>query len=134
MENCVFCAIAAGKIPALKVYEDEKFLAFLDIHPLNPGHTLVIPKSHYRWVWDVPNVGEFFEVAKKVALGLKKVFETEWVVSVVIGEAVEHSHMQLIPRLPDDGHGGAINWTAHKQISKEQMEYLAGKIREEVSK
>ena len=50
------------------------FLAFLDIRPLNKGHTLIIPKKHYRWVWDVPNVGEFFEVARKIALAQKKAF------------------------------------------------------------
>ncbi|HLE07775.1 MAG TPA: HIT domain-containing protein [archaeon] len=130
MENCIFCAIVAGKVPAFKIYEDEKFLAFLDIRPLNPGHTLLIPKTHYRWVWDVPDAGEYFEVVKKIATAMKKSFQTEWVVSTVIGEAVEHAHIQIIPRFPEDGHGGAINWTAHKQIAKEQMEYLAEKIKE----
>ncbi len=132
MENCIFCGIAAGKIPSFKIYEDKDFLAFLDIQPLNPGHTLVISKAHYRWVWDVPNAGEYFEVAKKIALALKKSLETDWIVSAIIGEAAEHAHIQLIPRFPEDGHGGAINWAARKQIAKEQMQYLAEKIKEEL--
>ena len=132
MPDCIFCAIASGKVPSFKIYEDQNFLAFLDIQPLNPGHTLVISKSHYRWVWDVPNAGEYFEAAKKIALALEKSLETEWVVSAIIGEAVEHAHIQLIPRFPEDGHGGSINWLARKQIAKEQMQYLAEKIKEEL--
>jgi len=62
--NCIFCKIVKGEIPAYKIYEDENFLAFLDINPQSPGHTQVIPKRHYRWVWDIPNVGAYFEVVK----------------------------------------------------------------------
>lgn len=65
MEDCVFCKIAEKEISCFEVYEDEKFLAFLDINPRNPGHTLVIPKEHFRWVWDVPYLGEYFEVVGK---------------------------------------------------------------------
>lgn len=127
---CIFCKIAKEEIPAYKVYEDEKYIAFLDISPLNPGHTLVIPKEHFRWVWDSPDICGYFEVVRKVAKALQKALETEWVVSAAIGEAVEHAHVQVIPRLPDDGHGGAINFAARKQVPKEQMEYLVGKVRE----
>ena len=66
-KNCIFCKIVAGAIPSHKVYEDDKFLAFLDIHPLAPGHVQIIPKNHYRFVWDVPNAGEYFEITKKLA-------------------------------------------------------------------
>ncbi|KKT79078.1 MAG: Histidine triad (HIT) protein, partial [Parcubacteria group bacterium GW2011_GWF2_44_8b] len=60
--ECIFCKIVKGEIASCKVYEDENFLAFLDINPQSPGHTQVITKIHYRWVWDVPNAGEYFEV------------------------------------------------------------------------
>ncbi|MBX4206570.1 HIT domain-containing protein [Candidatus Parcubacteria bacterium] len=59
--NCIFCKIASGEIPAHKVYEDGDFVAFLDINPRASGHVQVIPKEHHRWVWDVPNVGAYFE-------------------------------------------------------------------------
>jgi histidine triad (HIT) family protein len=127
---CVFCKIAAGEIPSFKVYEDRDYVAFLDIHPLNPGHTLIIPKEHYRWVWDSPDIGGYFEVVQKIAKALQKALETDWVVSVVIGEGVEHAHVQLIPRFDDDGHGGAINFSARKQVPKEQFEHLAGIIKD----
>ena len=97
MQDCVFCKIIAGKIPANKVYEDENFLAFLSIDPLSPGHTLVIPKKHYRWVWDVPNAGDFFEVTKKIALAEMKAFQTDFVLSKIVGEDVPHAHIWVYP-------------------------------------
>jgi len=122
--NCIFCKIAAGEVPAYKIYEDKNYLAFLDISPLNPGHTLIIPKAHFRWVWDSKDIAGYFTVVQKVAKALQKALETDWVVSLVIGEAVEHAHVQLIPRFEDDGHGGAINFAARKQVPKEQFEHL----------
>lgn len=97
MENCIFCKIVQGEIPSHKVYEDEKFLAFLDIRPLSPGHTLVIPKKHYRWVWDLPNVGEYFEVVRKIAKAQQKAFNTEWILSKIIGDEVIHAHIWVFP-------------------------------------
>jgi histidine triad (HIT) family protein len=97
MENCIFCKIVRGEIPAEKVYEDEKHLAFLDIHPQSPGHTQVIPKAHYRWVWDVPNVGDYFELVRKIALAQQKAFDTDWILSKIIGDEVEHAHIWVYP-------------------------------------
>ena len=128
--NCIFCKIAHGEIPSYKVYEDKNYVAFFDINPLNPGHTLIIPKEHYRWVWDTKDVAGYFAVVQKVAKALQKALETEWVVSLVIGEAVEHAHVQLIPRFEDDGHGGAINFAARKTVPKEQFEHLADIVRD----
>ncbi|MCC6448213.1 MAG: HIT domain-containing protein [Chitinophagaceae bacterium] len=96
-KNCIFCKIVKGEIPSYKVYEDENFLAFLSINPMSPGHTLVIPKKHYRWVWDTPNVGEYFEVVKKIALAQKKAFDTDFVLSKIVGEEVHHAHIWVFP-------------------------------------
>lgn len=97
MENCIFCKIVKGEVPAHKVYEDEKFLAFLDIHPLSPGHTLVIPKEHYRFVWDVPNAGEYFEVATKIAKAQQKSFGTDVIWSKIMGDEIYHAHIWVFP-------------------------------------
>jgi histidine triad (HIT) family protein len=97
MENCIFCKIVRGEIPSYKVYEDKNFLAFLDINPQSPGHTQIIPKQHYRWVWDVPNVGEYFEVAKKIAKALQKTFDTDFILSKTVGDEVEHAHIWVFP-------------------------------------
>lgn len=96
-ENCIFCKIVRKEIPAEIVYEDENFLAFLDINPQSPGHTQVIPKDHYRWVWDVPNVGEYFEVVKKIALSQRKSFQVEWILSRIVGDEVPHAHIWIYP-------------------------------------
>jgi len=134
MEDCVFCKIVKGEIPSYKVYEDEKFIAFLDIKPRNPGHTLVIPKEHFRWVWDVPYLGEYFEVVGKIANAIRKAMTTQWVVALVIGEEVPHAHIWLVPRFKNDGHGGSIDLSNIKEISKEEMEKIAQKIKEEIEK
>ncbi len=97
MENCVFCKIVKGEILAHKVYEDEDFVAFLDINPQSVGHCQIIPKKHYRWVWQVPNVGAYFEVAKKVALAQQKAFGTDWILSKIVGDEVEHAHIWVYP-------------------------------------
>jgi len=127
--NCIFCRIVEGKVPSFSICKDGNFEAFLDITPLNPGHVLVIPKDHCRWVWDIPDAGAYFEFVRKVAKAMQKSLGTEWVVGAAVGQMVQHAHINLIPRFADDGHGEAINWTARKQISKEQMEKAADMIR-----
>ena len=97
MENCIFCKIVKGEIPSHKVYEDENFFAFLDINPRSPGHVQVLPKEHFRWVWDVPNVGEYFEVVRKIAKAQQKAFNTEWILSKIVGDEVTHAHIWVYP-------------------------------------
>lgn len=79
------------------MYEDENFLAFIDINPQSPGQCQVIPKEHIQWVWDVINAGEYFEVAKKVALAQRKAFNTDWILSKIVGEEVPHAHIWIFP-------------------------------------
>ncbi len=97
MEGCVFCKIVRGELPSYKVYEDDDFVAFLDIHPESPGHVQLIPKAHYRWIWDVPNIGKYFEVAQKIAKAQQKVFSTEWIIQKSIGDEVAHAHVWIFP-------------------------------------
>ncbi|MCX6747369.1 MAG: HIT domain-containing protein [Candidatus Nomurabacteria bacterium] len=100
--TCIFCKIVKGEIPSTKVYEDDNFLAFLDIRPLGPGHTQVIPKKHYRYVWETPNAGEYFEIVKKIALAQKKAFNADIVRSQIYGEEVHHAHIWVWPEIPGD--------------------------------
>lgn len=97
MDDCIFCKIVKGEIPSYKVYEDDHFLAFLDIHPQSPGHVQVIPKQHYRWVWEVPEVGSYFEIARKIAVAEQKAFNTEWILSRIVGDEVPHAHIWVFP-------------------------------------
>jgi histidine triad (HIT) family protein len=132
MENCIFCKIVKKEIPCFEVYEDEKFLAFLDINPRNPGHTLVIPKDHFRWVWDVPYLGEYFEVVGKIAKAIKKAMKTDFVVSFIIGEEVPHAHIHLVPRFPEDGHGTLIDLSLIRKIDNSEMQKIAKLISQSI--
>lgn len=124
--DCIFCKIIKGKIPCYKIYEDKHFLSFLDINPRNPGHALVIPKKHYRWVWDVENSGEYFKATTKIANAMKKALNAEYVMSIVWGNEVPHAHIWLLPRFKEDGID--IKLGEIKQIDKEKMESYAEKI------
>ena len=99
MEDSIFTKIIKGEIPCHKVYEDEQTLAFLDIHPVQPGHTLVIPKEQIEFVWDLPD--ELYQAvmatSKKVALRLREVLGSKYIGCRVIGTDVPHAHIQLIP-------------------------------------
>ena len=100
MSDCIFCQIANHQLPATIVYEDSSYIAFLDIHPESEGHTLVIPKDHYRWVWDVPDVGTYFDTTRKIALQLAAQYKTEVVHSSIRGELIAHAHIHLFPVIP----------------------------------
>lgn len=128
MEDCVFCKLIKGELPSYKVYENRDYFGFLDINSLNPGHTLVIPKKHVRWVWDVEDFGGYLETVKKVALGIKKAMETDWVMMEVVGIDITHAHIHVVPREKGDGHGGHLDPKNIKKISEDEMKKIADKI------
>lgn len=101
MIDCVFCKIVAGEIPCYKIYEDQNYLAFLDILPCTEGHTLVIPKKHVEWVWDHENLGEYFEVVGKIAKHHRDVVG-EGVRENIFGWNVSHAHIHIKPREIDN--------------------------------
>ncbi|MFZ1301920.1 MAG: HIT domain-containing protein [Candidatus Microsaccharimonas sp.] len=99
MEDSIFTKIIKGEIPAHKVYEDEKTLAFLNIYPSVPGHTLVIPKVQVQFLWDLDD-NDYVAVtttAKKVALRLKEVLGTPYIGEKVVGVDIPHAHIHLVP-------------------------------------
>ena len=127
MENCLFCKIVREEIPCYKVYEDGNFIAFLDIRPLNQGHTLLIPKKHYRWVWEMKE--EYSSVYNKLAQALQKALETEYIQALVMGEEIHHAHLHLIPRFPRDGHPGLVDLHHIKNLTKEEMAGIVERIK-----
>lgn len=128
MNICIFCQIVAGKLPGYKVYEDDSFLAFLDICPRAVGHTLVIPKKHYQWVYDYPNFGTYWETVLKVTKAIQKALNPSFVTYLTLGVDVPHAHIHIMPRFGQlDGVYPQI-----KKISKEKMEEIANKIYEEI--
>lgn len=95
----IFTKIIQGEIPAYRVAEDDFFLAFLDIHPQMPGHTLVVPKEEIDRIWDMPTelLAGILPFAKRVALALEKVFPCERCAMQVVGLDVPHAHIHLLP-------------------------------------
>ena len=95
----IFTRIVRGEIPSYKVAEDETFLAFLDINPQVPGHTLVIPKMEVDRIWDLPSdlISGILPFAKCVALALEKTFPGRRCAVQVIGLDVPHAHVHLLP-------------------------------------
>jgi histidine triad (HIT) family protein len=128
MENCIFCKIVNKEIPASKVYEDNNFLAFLDIHPANPGHTLLIPKKHFEWVDDYEPFGDYWETARKLSRIIKKALNPILVSYVVYGLGVPHAHIHLIPKFEGDQHPKGINPEKTTKYKEGEMEEVAKKI------
>ncbi|GAB4200741.1 MAG: HIT family protein [Bacteroidia bacterium] len=127
----IFSKIVAGEIPAYKVAEDERYLAFLDIFPLVKGHTLVIPKKEVDYIFDLDEytyIG-LMQFAKKVALGIHKTVPCNRISMQVIGLEVPHAHVHLIPiqTMAD------CNFFNPKlQLSKEEFENIAESIRKNI--
>ena len=124
----IFSKIVAGDIPCHRVAENASFLAFLDIMPLAPGHTLVIPKVEVDRIWDLePSLlGELHVFSQKVALAMEDVMPCQRVGQAVIGLEVPHAHVHLIPlnAVAD------INFERPKlQVTQEELAEVAARIR-----
>jgi histidine triad (HIT) family protein len=104
MKNCIFCKISKGEIPCNKIYEDEKFLSFLDIKPVSDGHLIIIPKKHVVWMQEADDelIGDIFKLTKKIMLALKKGLNCDYVQESVVGNEIPHFHIHLIPRYYGD--------------------------------
>jgi histidine triad (HIT) family protein len=123
--ECIFCKIVEGEVPAYTIYEDEHFMAFLDINPWVEGHTLVIPKDHYRWVWDVPNPDDYFKVTVELANHLKEKLNTEFVMTWIYGYDVPHAHIHLMP----DARGKVKFYPTEKiDLTEERAKQLVDKL------
>ena len=110
MASCIFCKIIAGEIPAVKLYEDDLVLAFLDIAPINFGHTLVIPKEHHESCATIPeNVkGRMFQVGSRLGVAMKRELEADafnlhLADGTAAGQVVMHAHLHVVPRDAEDG-------------------------------
>ncbi|MBR1951293.1 MAG: HIT family protein [Lentisphaeria bacterium] len=127
MSQCIFCKIISGEIPAAKIYEDELVLAFLDIGPINFGHTLVIPKEHHESSATIPEAtaGRMFRVGSRIGIALKRKFEYEafnlhLADGTAAGQVVMHAHLHVVPRGVEDGF--RWNWR--------QLSYKDGELKE----
>lgn len=123
----IFTKIINGEIPCYKIAEDENYFAFLDIRPLNAGHTLVVPKKETDYIFDLEDeeLKGLILFAKKIAIAIKKSIECERIGMTVIGLEVPHTHIHLSPI--NSVHD--LDFRNTKEISKEKMQEIADKIK-----
>ena len=136
-ETCVFCKIVKWETPSQRVYEDDRFIAFLDINPVNLGHTLIIPREHYANFSETPDevLSEMTKLAKKIAPAMlaamaAPAYNVTFNVGAEAGQAVHHVHMHLIPRHKDDGHK---LWQGRGGYAEGEMGAIAKKIKQLIS-
>lgn len=131
--KCLFCKIGKGEISSQKIYEDASAFAFLDINPVAPGHTMVIPKLHAETILELPDeeIGSFFKAVKGVIMMIEKTLKPNGFTLGInhgkaSGQAIEHLHFHIIPRWDDDK-GGSIHSVVHNP-PKEGLEEIAKRI------
>ena len=137
MENCIFCKIANGEIPAATLYEDENFRVILDLGPASKGHALILPKNHAANIYELPDedASAVFVLAKKLATKMTEILHCDGFNIVqnngeCAGQTVFHFHMHLIPRYKEDGVG--ITWTPGS-LTDEVKEEILSKVQAELS-
>lgn len=135
MNDCLFCQIVAGKIPAEKIYEDEDFIAFLDIKPINLGHTLIVPKTHSRNLFDLPKdlLEKVGPMIQKIALAVKDGAGADginigWNNESAAGQLVFHAHIHVMPRFTNDGYE---HWHG-QDVTVEDLKTIAEKITKKI--
>ncbi|HKI48934.1 MAG TPA: HIT family protein [Desulfobacteria bacterium] len=108
MEDCIFCKIIKGEIPSFKVYEDDQVLAFMDINPISPGHTLIIPKNHAANLKEISeeDLAAVHRASKKVMPAIETALKASGVACVQlngrgVNQVVMHYHLHLIPKVPE---------------------------------
>ena len=133
MEDCIFCRIIDGKIPASKIYEDDKVISFLDIMPANKGHCLVVPRKHSRNLleMDEEDSEATIKAAKKIARALSLSYGNGSFNLVMnngkeAGQVVDHAHIHIIPRFQKDRL--RIKWS-HLKYEENEMKEYAEKIK-----
>lgn len=137
MKDCIFCKITAGELPAVKLYEDELVLAFLDIAPINPGHILVIPKEHHTGSATIPEdvAGRMFHVGTRLGVAAKRAMEMDGfnlhlADGTCAGQVVMHAHLHVIPRSAEDGFHW--NWRQKKYSDDKERDETAALIKEKL--
>lgn len=123
----IFTKIVKGEIPSYKIFEDEKFFAFLDINPMAKGHTLVIPKKEVDYLFDIDDntIADMTVLSKRIAKAIEKAVTCKRVGMMVIGLEVPHAHIHLIP-IQNEGDMNLSN--KRVELSKEEFEQVAKDI------
>lgn len=137
MKDCIFCKIVAGELPSTKVYENNDFLAFMDIQPINKGHVLVIPKTHSKLVseMDEETTGKLMSIGKQISVAIRKSkIACEAITFLTAdgeaaGQEVFHVHLHIIPRFKGDGFGFVFPKNYGKKPERKELEDIGAQIR-----
>ena len=128
-DNCIFCKLANGVIPTNSIYEDDNFNVILDMSPATKGHALILPKEHYKNLYEIPEdtAADVMKLAKKMAVEMTEKLNADGFNLVqnnneVAGQTVFHFHMHLIPRYKDDGQRIKIAWVPGEPTAEELTE------------
>lgn len=134
--DCIFCKILTGEIPAIKIYEDEYTLGFLDIRPTQPGHTLVISKDHFENIYTLPpeTLCRMMMTVQKIGLAIREATNADGINVIMnnepaAGQVVFHAHIHIIPRHNDDG---LRHWDHKAYTNTEERDSIAEKIRADI--
>jgi len=130
--KCVFCEILAGKSPAEIVWSDDQFVAFLDIHPIATGHTLIVPRTHSSSVFELPAVqyAELFLRVRTLQFVIQQTFRSPRVGVAVEGFGVDHGHVHLVPV----HRAGDLDPSKAKAVSREELRVHGERLRTALSR
>jgi len=138
MEDCLFCRIARGDLPAFKLYEDDHILAFLDLHPIRKGHALIIPKAHHVWFEDLPEplATRITTCAQQISRAMKRFYKVERVALFYTGIHVAHAHAHVVPMLHEHDvtssaylQDGLNSFSTPPQLPRNEMSQTAQDLR-----
>jgi len=138
---CNFCRIVSGEDLASIVYEDDRALAFMDLHPANVGHVLVVPREHWETIYDIPEkvLADLFAVVKRISFAVKKAVSAEGISILqfnegAAGQSVRHFHVHVIPRFKGDTIskfvGAMLGPVGFEKAERQNLDEIAKKIKE----
>ena len=135
-DSCIFCRIARKQAPASLVYEDEKVMAFLDVRPLNEGHTLVIPKAHYETIFEIPEELNAYlhRIVKRVSFAVKKASKADGISifqqnGKAASQEIFHLHVHVVPRYEGQQ---LARFGEILEANREKLEQVAANIRRHI--
>ena len=135
-ESCIFCKIVRKQAPSSVIYEDDTIIVFLDIRPLNMGHTLVIPKAHYVDIFDIPEkeLSQMYKVAKQVSFAVKKATNADGISIIqqngkAAGQDIFHIHVHVVPRFEGQK---LPPFSELKEVERAKLDAMASKIKQQL--
>ena len=135
-ECCIFCKIVQKQAPASIIYEDETVIVFLDLHPLNMGHALVIPKAHYIDIFDTPEkkLSQVHKIAKIVSCAVKKATDADGISIIqqngkAAGQDIFHLHVHVVPRFEGQK---LPSFSDLKEVERVKLDAMAKKIKQQL--